>query len=224
MKFKASFVNYNVLNNGNAKIPLMVTAEEYKDIEAMMSNFRGRDLIIEMNVDARAEAEKLNMITEQQRKKIYALIADIAEHTDGITRADKIHLEEYKTTRKREFIGLNPGLQMFSLSNCNSETARDFIEYLLMFAMEHDVPLSEGYGDFEKSDAYFYFCIKNKKCAVCQGEAEIHHIEAIGMGRDRKQYDDSQNDKIALCRKHHNEAHSIGWEEFSKKYLVKGVK
>ena len=224
MKFKASFVNYNVLNNGNAKIPLLVPADEYKEIEAVMSNFRGRDLIVEITVDAKAEVEKLNMITEPQRKKIYALVADIAEGLEGITRADKFHLEEFKSRMKRSYITSNPGTEMFSLSDCRTETAREFIEYLLMFAMEHDVPLKEGYGDFEKSDAYFYFCLKNKKCAVCQREGEVHHVEAIGMGRDRKEHDDSKNEKIALCRRHHSEAHSIGWEEFSKKYLVKGVK
>lgn len=224
MKFKASFVNYSVLNNGNAKIPLLVQADEYKNIEAVMSNFRGRGLVVEINIDAKAEAEKLNMITEPQRKKIYALIADIAEGLDGITRKDKVHLEEFKAEMKRRFVASNPGTDMFSLSNCSSELAGDFIEWLLMFAMEHDVPLKDGYGDFEKTDRYFYFCIKRKKCAVCQSNAEVHHVDAIGMGRNRKKFDDSNNRKIALCRKHHDEAGYIGWESFAKKYYVKGVK
>jgi hypothetical protein len=44
------------------------------------------------------------------------------------------------------------------------------------------------------------------------------------MGRKRKEFDDSGSLKIALCRKHHQEAHTIGWKKFSDKYHVKGVK
>jgi hypothetical protein len=48
-------------------------------------------------------------------------------------------------------------------------------------------------------------------------------VDAIGMGRDRKTYDDSGHKKISLCRVCHSEAHTIGWETFSNKYVVVGV-
>jgi len=225
MKFKATFKNYNILNNGDAKIPLQIPADEYRKIEAMMSNFRERDLTVEFLIDAEAEKEKLFLITDDQRKKIYALIADIAETLEGITRHNKVELENFKARMKSEFISSNPIYKPFSLSDCRKELAHDFIEWLLIYAMLHDVALSQNYADDDKSDNYFYMCIAHKKCAVCQSPiADIHHIDAIGMGRDRKEFDDSNNLKVALCRKHHNEAHSIGWDEFSEKYHVKGVK
>jgi len=68
-----------------------------------------------------------------------------------------------------------------------------------------------------------WLCLKHKKCILCGKPADIHHVQAIGMGMDRKTYDDSKHEKIALCREHHTEAHATGWKTFSKKYHVYGI-
>lgn len=41
------------------------------------------------------------------------------------------------------------------------------------------------------------------------------------MGNNRKKVDDSKHKKI--CRKEHNEAHSIGMATYSEKYKVYGI-
>lgn len=66
--------------------------------------------------------------------------------------------------------------------------------------------------------------MKLKKCAICGREGEIHHVDTIGMGNDRRKVDDSDYRKICLCRQHHTEAHNIGMTEFESKYKVYGIK
>lgn len=65
----------------------------------------------------------------------------------------------------------------------------------------------------------------NEYCEITgyQKPAEIHHWDAIGMGRDRKKVDDSKHRKIALCREHHTEAHAIGRDTFGDKHHVYGI-
>lgn len=71
---------------------------------------------------------------------------------------------------------------------------------------------------------YLYACLKLRKCAICGRDGEIHHVDTIGMGNDRRKVDDSDYRKICLCRKHHTEAHSIGMTEFEDRYKVYGIK
>ena len=73
-------------------------------------------------------------------------------------------------------------------------------------------------------DHYLWACLKNRKCAVCGRTGEIHHVDAIGMGNDRTEVDDSDSRKICLCRIHHTEAHAVGMAEFEERYRVYGIK
>ena len=70
---------------------------------------------------------------------------------------------------------------------------------------------------------YLYFCLKHRKCAVCGRNGEIHHVDAIGMGNNRRKVDDSGYRKICLCREHHTIAHQRGLEVFAKMYQVYGI-
>lgn len=105
------------------------------------------------------------------------------------------------------------------------DTAREFINTILEYALKEGVPLSEA-GVYRTDDIgrYLYFCLKHKKCAICGLPGEIHHVDTIGMGRDRKQVDDSDYRKICLCRKHHTIAHTRGMDALEKMYHVYGIK
>ena len=105
------------------------------------------------------------------------------------------------------------------------DTAREFINTILEYALKEGVPLSEA-GVYRTDDIgrYLYFSLKHKKCAICGIPGEIHHVDTIGMGRDRKQVDDSDYRKICLCRKHHTIAHARGMEALEKMYHVYGIK
>lgn len=155
-------------------------------------------------------------ITNQQRKKAYATIRDISDYT-GYSP------EEQKEVLKFRHI-INTGCRDFSLSDCSIDTAREFINTILDYALCEGIPLADfGVNRTDDIGKYLYYCIKHKKCAVCGRDGEIHHVDTIGMGQDRNRYDDSGNRKICLCRIHHTEAHTVGMIVFEKKYKVYGI-
>lgn len=118
----------------------------------------------------------------------------------------------------------NTGCDYFSLSNCTMDTAREFINTILEFAIKNGIPLSEeAINRTDDIGKYLYFCIMHRKCAVCGRDGEIHHVDTIGMGNDRRTVDDSNYRKICLCRTHHTIAHQRGMTEFEKMYKVYGI-
>lgn len=155
-------------------------------------------------------------ISVEQRKKVYATIKDIADYTGYLP-------EEQKEWLKYLHIS-NTGCDYFSLSDCTMDTAREFINTILEYALENGVPLSEeAINRTDDIGRYLYFCIMNKKCAVCGKPGEIHHEDTIGMGNDRNKVDDSNHKKICLCRNHHTMAHQLGVIRFTEMYKVYGI-
>lgn len=155
-------------------------------------------------------------ISPEQRKKIYATIRDIANYTGYLPEECKEHL-------KYEWI-CQTGQQYISFSNCSMTIARDFISFLLEYSIREGVQLTghliERSDDVEKA---LWLCIKYRKCCICGRHGEVHHVDHIGMGYDRKTKDDSDHRKMCLCREHHTEAHTLGEESFCNKYHVFGV-
>lgn len=155
-------------------------------------------------------------ITSLQRRKAYATIRDISSWTGYLP-------EEQKEWLKYLYIE-RTGNPYFSLSDCSMDTAREFINIILDYALEEGIPLSErGIERTDDIGRYLYSCIKNKRCAVCGRPGEIHHVDAIGAGRDRRYVDDSGYRKICLCREHHTAAHQRGMKAFEQMYHVYGI-
>lgn len=155
-------------------------------------------------------------ISAEQRKKAYATIRDISDWTGYLP-------EEMKEILKYQHM-MRTGDAYFSLSNCSMDTAREFINTILEFAIENGIPLSDN--AIERTDdigRYLYYCLLHKKCAICGKDGEIHHEDAIGMGNDRTKVDDSSYKKICLCREHHTLAHSLGVIRFREMYKVYGI-
>ena len=155
-------------------------------------------------------------ITSLQRRKAYATIRDISSWTGYLP-------EEQKEWLKYLYIE-RTGNPYFSLSDCSMDTAKEFINTILDYALEEGIPLSErGIERTDDIGRYLYSCIKNKRCAVCGRPGEIHHVDAIGAGRDRRHVDDSGYKKICLCREHHTAAHQRGMKAFEQMYHVYGI-
>lgn len=202
---------------------VLAEIEKYRETE------KGTDLIVAIPGHRIGELlcrKKINMaeirfddgryISAEQRKKAYATIRDIADYTGYLPEEQKEWLKYLHISRT--------GADYFSLSDCTMDTAREFINTIVEYAIEEGIPLSDN--AIERTDdisRYLYFCLKNKKCAVCGMPGEIHHEDAIGMGNDRKKVDDSGYRKICLCRQHHTIAHQRGVETFRKMYKVYGI-
>lgn len=155
-------------------------------------------------------------ITPLQRKKIYATLRDISSYS-GYTPGEAKEWMKYLHIARH-------GCEYFSLSDCSVETARGFINTLIDYALEEGVPIRDRLTDRTDDINYLLVrCITNRKCAVCGRHGEIHHWDAIGMGQNRRTYDDSQNRVICLCRKHHTLAHSQGNKRFADNYHVYGI-
>lgn len=156
------------------------------------------------------------MISAEQRRKIYASIRDFSAWT-GYTP------EEAKQVLKYLYVE-RTGRPYFSLSDCSMDTAREFINLIIDVCLENGIILSDALYDRAEDIVYMLrSCLRNKKCAICGRKGEVHHWDAIGMGNDRRHYDDSDNRKICLCREHHTLAHSCGREQFMQRYHVYGV-
>ena len=186
--------------------PLRAILREYGDVEIILPDGR--------------------RISPEQRRKVYALIGEIAEYVDGIRNAGTI--ESAKKTLKMEFMLSrmeSMERRLFSLSNCDVTTAREFINFLVEFIIENDiptrVPLIENCEDIA---AYVYACLMSKKCAVCGRNADLHHVDAVGMGRNRKEICHIGMRALPLCREHHTEIHAVGQEDFLKRYMLEPVK
>lgn len=159
-------------------------------------------------------------ISAKQRKKAYVLISYIAAWW-GYTP-----LEAMKEMLKLMFVGEAETLRRsFSLSNCDMTTARLFITYLIDFCILHGVDVGEPlYQLSEDIPRYVWACLMNKRCAVCGRKAELHHVDAVGMGRNRKEICHIGMRALPLCREHHTEIHSIGREDFLRRYIIEPVR
>lgn len=166
--------------------------------------------------DAELRLDDGRRITALQRRKAYATIRDIAWHTGYAP-------EEAKQVMKYTYI-VKTGREDFSLSDCSVETARIFINVLIDYALREGIQVQGNLIDnADDIHAYLACCIVHKKCCICGTAGETHHEDAIGMGADRTEVDDSEKKIICLCRKHHTLAHSLGRERFCKMYHVYGI-
>lgn len=155
-------------------------------------------------------------ISTLQRKKIYASVRDFSVFT-GYTP------EEAKEVLKFLYVE-RTGREYFSLSDCTMDTAREFINFIVDICLENGIILSDSLCERTEDIEYMLrSCLRNRRCSICGRKGEVHHWDAIGMGNDRKHYDDSTNRKICLCRKHHSLAHSYGRERFMQVYHVFGI-
>lgn len=158
-------------------------------------------------------------LSDKQRKSCYAMIGAISEFT-GMGKEPskewlklKFIVEDLQCTSDR----------IFSLSNAPMSLVCAFQRFLVRFILDWDIPLSFSLLDMvDDIQDYIYSCLISKKCVICGKHAELHHIDRVGMGRDRKDILHEGLEAISLCRKHHEEAHSIPDSEFFGKYHING--
>lgn len=152
-------------------------------------------------------------ISADQRKLIYSLFKDIADYTGYAP-------EEVKQLMKCNY-ELIADVDGFSLSNCSKSFAKGFIDYLLKVVIENAIPLSKRYEYLLQDNTFFYLCIMHRVCCVCGlPHADVAHVEAVGMGRDRRTIDHTKHRFMGLCREHHIEQHTIGIDSFLNKYHI----
>ena len=158
-------------------------------------------------------------LSDQQRKMCYTLIRAISDYS-GET------LEGAKQRLKLDFLADSieaTGEKIFSLANAPMSLVAAFQGYLIRFIIEWDIPCSFPLLEYvDDIKDYVYSCLVNKKCCICGKKAELHHVDRVGMGRDRHDIIHEGMEALPLCREHHTEAHSMPDDEFFKKYHLDG--
>ena len=158
-------------------------------------------------------------LSDEQRRMCYALVNAIADWSGSRS-------EEVKEAFKLDFWAERVDTlsdKIFSLSNAPMSLVAEFQRFLVAFILTHDVPTKRPLREYvDDIEAYTYLCLVLRKCAVCGRRAELHHIDAIGMGNDRTEVRHEGREVMSLCREHHTELHTVGKAEFMAKYHLDG--
>lgn len=157
-------------------------------------------------------------ITADQRKKIFAIVAEIAQWS--------AHDPEYvRKNLTADFLRANiERLQLSALSlaisgNCDKGTASLFIDYLISFCLENAVPTSRPLQEYaDDLERYTYSALLHRRCLICGKKADLHHCDQVGMGYNRNTKPQLGALVMPLCRVHHSEWHTIGRTAFENRY------
>lgn len=157
-------------------------------------------------------------ITPDQRRKIYATMRDIADWMGDMP-------DTVKAFFKWSFCGDNEH-EDFSLSNVSRETASAFLTYLIDFCIQNYVPCSDPLWDrCEDVERYMYACVMTRTCCITgKKNAQIHHVDRIGMGGNRNTMCQVGMRVVPLSADLHTMIHYSGGEdEFYEKHHVKPI-
>jgi len=214
----------NIMVKGGTRVSFDFEGASEKDIQNLLSQLKGRPLKIEVKVDDGEEKNQQKMISQPQLNLIYQLLKDIALGINGEVTDTGIKEIKQEAQQRLHY-------EDFSLSKgyCSKEQATQMINVLIGMVLEFDVQTKVNVLKFmaeqpeETIESYARYMLSIKKCTLCGRPGEIHHWDAIGMGRNRKTVDDSPLRQICLCREHHVEAETIGKDGFKNKYHIWGV-
>lgn len=157
--------------------------------------------------------------TAEQLRMAWAIMSDIALALTGDKRNAEEDVYRPLAVKFRHEAWDCLSQEAFHLSEATVTEATAFINYLVDICLEWEIPLSQPlYKNVDDIAHYVWSCAVHKKCAVCGQKAEIHHVESVGMGRDRTEICHIGMKAISLCRGHHQEAHQIGNDRFMSQY------
>lgn len=159
-------------------------------------------------------------LSDRQRRACYAFIKAIADWSGSST-------QEVKEAFKLEFWADRVDTladKIFSLSDAPMSLVAEFQRFLVDFILRENVPVKFPLiGFVDDINHYTYACLINKKCTVCgRSHADFHHLDAIGMGSDRRDVSHLGREVMSLCREHHEEFHTLGRRDFMEKYHLDG--
>lgn len=182
----------------------------YSDIPTMIRR-EYKEVIIQM-VDSRP-------LSEKQRRSCYAMISEISKWA-GYDRSETKELLKTKFWTEELWQTVDT---MFSLSNAPMSTVAAFQSWLARFIVSNDIPTNKPMLSYvDDVGNYIYSCLSNKRCCICGKKADLHHVDHVGMGRDRTEIIHLGMNVLPLCREHHTEVHTIGQWSFNEKYHLNG--
>lgn len=172
-------------------------------------------LLLDNGLEVECEVKAIDpfLITDKQRKKIFALCNDIEAHT-GEPR-------DYMRYMFMDYVSVLYGYDMtLSLSDCTRSQAKQIIEVIIDWIFYNDIPLNYKTSDLMKEDkSFLYWSTVNRNCVICgKPHAQLAHYHAVGRGRNRNKINHYGNKVLALCHEHHKKQHDMGMHSFNKYY------
>lgn len=163
-------------------------------------------------VDSRA-------LSDKQRRTCFALLRAISDYTGQGLDSTKEYMKIRFLTEDME----QTADRIFSLSNAPMSVVCAYQRYLVRFILDFDIPCDIPLLNFVDDVADFiYYSLVTKHCCICGMPTDLHHIDRVGMGRDRNDIIHEGMEVLPLCREHHTEAHTMPDAEFFEKYHIPG--
>lgn len=158
-------------------------------------------------------------LSDKQRKMCYALLREIGEYTGmGTDRAKEIMKIKFMADDLEQTAD-----QIFSLSNAPMSLVCAFQRFLVRFILDWDIPCRFPLLEYvDDVPDYIHSCLIAKKCCITGHPAELHHIDRVGMGRDRTDICHEGMEVLPLTRELHQEAHTMTNQDFFDKYHLPG--
>lgn len=162
----------------------------------------------------------------EQNSMGWALIAEITRWA-GYKMGEKT---EVNNAMKQKFLMERfdeltaAAIKQFSMSDADVTTVSLYITFLVDYIMEHNIPTKRPLTEMcEDIQAAVYSAMMHKRCIVCGKKADLHHVDRVGMGNDRREICHIGMRALPLCREHHNEAHQHGDAALMDKYHLETV-
>lgn len=200
---------------------------KYKDgelsvaINEEVNLFRLQTMYYEHDGDREIEFRFVDprQFSAEQRKFIFALINDIYISTgQPIESLKEIFYWKFQALTGRE-------ISLKNESDSTMEDATLLADILLDFIFEWHIPFKKGYEILPQNrEWYLYKTVETRQCCICgKPNSDIHHVDAVGAGSNRRHIDHTKRRLMCLCRKHHSELHTIGQQTFNERYKVQGI-
>ena len=158
-------------------------------------------------------------LSDKQRKACYAMLGEIADYTGQGKDPTKEWMKIKFLTEDLE----QTADKIFSLSNAPMSLVCAFQRFLVRFILDWDIPCKFPLLTMvDDVPDYIYHCLVTKKCCICGLPTDLHHIDRVGMGRDRTDIIHEGMEALPLCRTHHTEAHTMPDADFLNKYHLPG--
>ena len=158
-------------------------------------------------------------LSDKQRRTCYALLRAISDYTGQGVESTKEYMKLRFLVEDLE----QTNAKIFSLATASMSLVCAYQRYLVRFILDFDIPCNFPLLDFVDDVADFiYYSLVTKKCCICGAPTDLHHIDRVGMGRNRHDIIHEGLEVLPLCREHHTEAHTMPDEAFFNMYHIPG--
>ena len=153
--------------------------------------------------------------SKAQRRFYWAMLGDMEYCLGGL---DEDYDEYFK---RRFFYKYDRKVSVSDDTKSSMEDVTNLINMVIDRILDEPMmQLSESFKYIGMNDYWFYASLMKKKCCLCGAKGEKAHVQAVGMGRNRKTIDHTKHAFMSLCNNHHREQHEKGITEFLKEHVV----